>query len=125
MRTLLEIVLVQDDDAVRQTLGMVLRKAGHTVRTAISATQGMHLVKERVPDVLISEIMLSGELDGVSSAILLRGMHPELRVLLMTGSDEAAELLSRAANRGHRFEVLPMPIEPDRFLGVLENRCAA
>ena len=99
MRPQLEVVLVQDDDAVRKTLGMVLRKAGHHVRTANDATMGMDLVLEQVPDVLISEIMLSGKLNGISSAILLQKMHPELRVVLMSGSDEATDLLSDAADQ--------------------------
>ena len=125
MRPQLEVVLVQDDDAVRKTLGMVLRKAGHHVRTANDATTGMDLVLEQVPDVLISEIMLSGKLNGISSAILLQKMHPELRVVLMSGSDEATDLLSHAADQGHTFEVLPMPIEPESFLGALERAQAA
>ncbi len=88
---------------VRQTLAMVLRKAGHNVKTAVNAGQGIAMVQKRIPDVVISEVVLPGNMDGATSGIVLRRLHPDLRVVLVSGSDEAANVCIACGRTGRKI----------------------
>jgi PAS domain S-box-containing protein len=52
----LEVLVVEDDEDSRFLLHAMLEQAGATVRSAVSAAQGLALLQERRPDVLVSDI---------------------------------------------------------------------
>ena len=52
-------------------------------------------------------------LDGVSMAMAIRGMLPEVPVLLFSGQASTVDLLHGAEEKGFHFELLQKPISPD------------
>ncbi len=52
------IVILEDDNSLRDTLRMHLRAAGYEVRAAADATEGIRAIIDNVPDLILSDISL-------------------------------------------------------------------
>jgi CheY-like chemotaxis protein len=83
------ILLVDDDQQVREVFGLALRRNGYYVIEAHSGFEGLEMAREHLPDLILSDVLMP-EGDG---ATLLRGVRrdPKLKstqVVLMTGSPE-------------------------------------
>jgi len=57
------ILLIEDDENIRSSLGMFLRQEGYTVAEAASGEEGLESVRRRSPDVVLVDVMLPG-IDG-------------------------------------------------------------
>jgi two-component system, cell cycle sensor histidine kinase and response regulator CckA len=95
----LKILLVDDDDGVRDYSARILEEACYIVYTAGRADEAEALLRtaEGV-DLLIADIVLPGR-DGVALARALRRAHPAAKVLFTTGYTRhiAPDLLADAA----------------------------
>jgi cobalt-zinc-cadmium efflux system membrane fusion protein len=77
------ILVVDDDDVLLQVLGRVLRREGHTVRTAASSAEAVEAAAKHPVDLALLDLSLPDG-DGVE---LVRNLHarlPSLRTILMT-----------------------------------------
>jgi CheY-like chemotaxis protein len=83
----LNILLVEDDTAIREVTAELLAQVGHAVRAAADAEDGLEMVDEST-DVLLSDVSLPG-MSGADLAALARERHPRLRVIFATGHDHA------------------------------------
>src|SRR6266851_8261061 len=77
------ILAVDDDDALRQVLGRVLTRAGHTVYTAAGVAQALEAAQQHPPDLALLDLSLPDG-DGVELGKQLRARHPELPMILLT-----------------------------------------
>lgn len=81
----LKIMVVDDDDNVREPLRRFLEQTGHEVRAANNARDVLEvLAGGEVPDLLITDISMAG-MDGVELCRSALALHPSLEVVLMTG----------------------------------------
>ncbi len=80
------VLLVEDNADVRQTVRQQLLDAGYTVLEADEASQAMQLLAD-IEEVmlLISDVVLPGEADGLALAKRARQQRPELDIILMSG----------------------------------------
>ena len=58
---------------------------------------------------------------GVELAIHFRKLHPECKVLLFSGQAATADLLAKAREQGHDFELLTKPVHPVDLLAKLRR----
>ena len=77
------LLVVEDDDDLRQTLARRFSESGYDVRTAATGPAALEAVAERVPDLVLLDVMLPG-LDGVEVCRRLRADHPLLYILMLT-----------------------------------------
>jgi len=93
----LDILLVDDDELIRNALGPVIRCLGHRVTVATTGEEALERLKAGVvPQVVILDVNMPG-LGGQGTLPQLRRQHPDLPVLLATGRvDQTALELSRA-----------------------------
>jgi DNA-binding NarL/FixJ family response regulator len=99
--TPLRLVLVEDHQALREGLELLLGREGcDVVGTAGTAAEGRRLVEALAPDVALVDIRL-GEDDGIDLTRSLLGDDPERRVVLYTGSADE-ELLFSGLDSGAR-----------------------
>jgi PAS domain S-box-containing protein len=114
------VLLVDDEDDVREALRLILQQNGMVVTTASSAQEAFELVERLQPDVLLSDIAMPGE-DGLS---LIR------RVRLLPrgggGLTPAAALSAYAAAGDRRSALLAgfqhhiaKPVDPARLLEII------
>jgi PAS domain S-box-containing protein len=94
------VLLVEDDDAVRQFAEEVLREAGHHVFAAADGNEALALASQdtvRV-DVLVTDVVMPG-LNGIELADRLELSMPWLRVLFMSGYPADADVTTAADGR--------------------------
>jgi len=103
------VLLVEDDDGVASVVGEMLVQLGYEpVRAAAAAEALQVLEKQKAFDLVFSDMVMPGELDGIGLAREIRKRRPGLPVVLTTGFSEAAA----AANQdGLRLLVKPYRIE--------------
>jgi CheY-like chemotaxis protein len=87
------IVLMEDDAATRMLVASVLKKEGHEVLTAENGAQGLLLVEERKPDVVVSDVQMP-ELNGFQMLAALRrnATIAATPVILLTSLQERAHM---------------------------------
>ena len=98
----LRLVLIEDHQALREGLELLLAREGcDVVGTAGTAAEGRRLVEELAPDVALVDIRLGEEEDGIDLTRSLLADDPERRVVLYTGSSDE-ELLFSGLDSGAR-----------------------
>jgi CheY-like chemotaxis protein len=82
------ILVLEDDDDVRETIGAVLSEAGFQVATAATGMEAVALSEERRFDLVVADIRLPGGLDGLQVAQHVRLRNPSLKCLFISGGAE-------------------------------------
>jgi len=110
------LLLVEDDDAVAAGVGHMLGDLGYRhVRVANAAEALATLDKDSRFDLVFSDMVMPGEMDGLGLAQEVRRRMPETPVLLTTGFSEAA-----SAATGEAFRLLPKPYGIDSLSQALD-----
>jgi two-component system, cell cycle sensor histidine kinase and response regulator CckA len=78
------VLLVEDQDAVRDMLATMLKKQGYEVSAAASAEDALAMSPQRPVDLLLTDVVLPG-MTGPDLARRLRQATPDIRVLFMSG----------------------------------------
>ena len=92
----LQLVLVEDHQALREGLELLLGRAGIEVAgTAGTTEEGRALVERHDPDVALIDIALGGEESGIDLTAELIDRNPDRRIVLYTGSSEIMDLLAQ------------------------------
>jgi DNA-binding NtrC family response regulator len=81
----IRVLVIDDNLAVRETLGAYLEDMGQSVRVAASADEARAMLDEAESDVAVVDLRLAGD-DGESFILAVHGHHPRLRFLIYTGS---------------------------------------
>ena len=85
------VLLVEDDDEVAVLVGEMLRHLGYSITRVSCAEAALGaLANERQIDVVFSDIMMPGGMNGVELAREIRRRRPELPILLTSGYAGAA-----------------------------------
>src|SRR6185503_6986629 len=86
------VLLVEDDETLRQTIAMILEMEGYTILQAQSGSDAISLAMRKSVQLVISDIRLPGGVDGIDLLLKLKGMlRSTPRMILMTGyADQAA-----------------------------------
>lgn len=81
------IVVVEDEAAIRTLAERVLRAAGYGIHSYPSADDALEALMERElsADLLLTDVVLPGVLQGKDLADLVEGSRPDLAVLYMSG----------------------------------------
>lgn len=88
------LVLVDDDDALRRTMTRVLEQAGLRVYAYPDAHSALAMLQTArfQPDIVLTDIALPGNFNGLQFATRVRAMLPECRILCMTGHVDPEEI---------------------------------
>ncbi len=114
-------VLVADDERViADTLVIILNQAGFDATAVYSGEKAVEQAQALKPDMLISDVIML-DLNGIDAAITIRKMLPTCKILLFSGQAATADLLDRARNQGHEFEILAKPVHPQDLLAKLNS----
>lgn len=99
------LLLVEDDDAVATGVGHMLDDLGYSHVRVASAAEALDVLEQDPGfDLIFSDMVMPGEMDGLGLAQEVRRRLPSTPVLLTTGFSEAA-----SAATGEAFRLLPKP----------------
>jgi CheY-like chemotaxis protein len=99
------VLLVDDNPEVAAVSTSLLEQLGYTVRRVDNAEAALLEIERDGIDLVFSDIVMPGKLDGLGLARQLRTMRPELPILLATGYSDAA------VNVRDDFPILRKPYE--------------
>lgn len=116
------ILIIDDDDQLRQSFEKLLAQEGHTVQTASTGEAGVAMVEEAVPDLVITDVRLPG-MSGLETFRTLRQIEPQLPVIVMTafGTTETAI----EATKLGAFDYVLKPFEIPDILTLIDQALEA
>ncbi|MBI3539571.1 MAG: sigma-54-dependent Fis family transcriptional regulator [Candidatus Eisenbacteria bacterium] len=114
----LDVLVVDDDAAIRRQLRGVLEDEGHLVTEAGDAEQALELLEARRMDVVLLDIHLPGE-SGLDALVKIRELAPDTGVIMVSGESTLANAM-RAGQRG-AYDFIEKPPDPERLLAVLQE----
>ena len=79
------ILVLEDDNDVRDTISTLLVDAGFQVSTAATGWEAIDLIEEHPFDMVVADIGLPGGLSGLQTAQYVRLRHPLLKCLFISG----------------------------------------
>jgi CheY-like chemotaxis protein len=112
------ILVIDDDDRVREALAGILTLAGHRVEQARGGREGLSMVEEGRFSVVITDLSMP-EIDGWAVAAEIRRRRPEMKIVLITGFALDADAISR--NSGLVDRVVFKPIKMDDFSATISD----
>ena len=116
------LLLVEDDDGVRDSTRGILEHLGYTVLHSATPSDALGIVRARGEDIalMLTDIMLP-EMSGIRLAELVRAERPGVRVVHMSGYPDAAE--REGLESGVNY--LPKPFTADALARVLRRALVA
>jgi DNA-binding NtrC family response regulator len=113
-----QLLLVEDDNAMREMLESLFRQEGYVVSEAVSASAALDLARETDFDVVLSDIKMPGK-SGLELVGELRELRPDTPVVLMTafGSIDTAIDAMRAGAFGYTTK----PFQPEEVIRTVKR----
>jgi DNA-binding response OmpR family regulator len=105
------VLLVEDDQRLRQAVTADLERRGHVVQAVASALEALRAVAQQVPDLVILDLGLP-DLDGAQALQMIRGVSM-VPVLVATARDDEREVIS-VLNAG-ADDYLIKPFSPEHL----------
>jgi two-component system, NtrC family, nitrogen regulation response regulator NtrX len=113
------VLIIDDEPNIRRMVGALLTAEGFEVRDAPDGATGIQRALESEPDVVLLDLMMPGELDGMRSLGRLREAHPDVPVIMMSGRAGLSDAV-RATKLG-AFNFLEKPLSPESVLVALRS----
>ncbi len=114
------VLVVDDDDEVREALGRVLEDNGFDVATVAGGSEALQRMGQETPDVVVLDLMMVG-LDGPSTLKQIRKNLGPIPVIVHTGYPDG-DLMQRALESSP-FTLLAKPCPPKRFVETIRRIC--
>ncbi len=79
-----KILLVEDDDLVRDMLAQVLTRAAHQVESARDGDEATKILQTSEPDIMVTDIIMPKK-SGITLISEVRDKHPEMDIIAISG----------------------------------------
>src|SRR5687768_3254518 len=112
------VLIVDDEQGIRQALKQVLEYEDLEVRVAASGGEAITLYPEFRPHLVFLDVKMAG-LDGLETLSRLRDLDPKAQVVMISGHGTIATAVE-ATQRG-AFDFLEKPLDTDRLLVTVRN----
>ncbi|GIX08182.1 MAG: acetoacetate metabolism regulatory protein AtoC [Candidatus Poribacteria bacterium] len=124
------ILVVEDEDTLRESLQRILEKEGYSVRVAANGEEGLAEIRKQPPALLLTDLRMPG-MDGLDLLRATKMLAPETQVIVMTGhgtvetavqamKEGADDFLEKPLSRAVLLPVIEKAME--KHILVTENR---
>ncbi|SNR69242.1 Response regulator receiver domain-containing protein [Humidesulfovibrio mexicanus] len=116
MSETIKVLVVDDEERFRNTLGKLLTAHGMTVTVAEGGERAVEILRSTPHDVALLDVKMPG-MSGQQTLLELKKIDPDLEVIILTGHasvDIAAEMI---AHGGSDYLLKPYPME--ELLGII------
>ncbi len=105
-----DILVVDDEEDIREIVSGILSDEGHETRTAYDSDSALAAISDRVPRLVFLDIWMQGsKLDGLSLLDEIKSRHPDLPVVMISGHGNIETAVS-AIRRG-AFDFIEKPFD--------------
>jgi signal transduction histidine kinase/CheY-like chemotaxis protein len=112
------ILVLDDDPMVRGALSSLLKDRGAMVDAVGGLTEALELAEHRMWRICLCDLRLRGQEDGLTAAIALRTVQPDLPLIFISG-DTAPERIEEATKSGHLL--LHKPVDPAHLVRSIQS----
>jgi len=114
------ILIVDDDPAILRLLSLCVNRRGWEVYAAKNGPEALRIFERDRFNLLLSDVHLGAEMDGIEVAKMLLNIEPRLTVVMMSGMPSTADRV-KAAGVG---SFLAKPLSLGKVAGLLESHRA-
>ena len=120
------ILLVDDVQNVRDSLGAILMEEGYSVKLASNGVEAMKILNQSPVDVIVSDILMP-EMDGVELATNVTKLYPEIKLILISGggsqtsSDHKYDYLLISQKLTGINNLLKKPFNPKELIDMIQR----
>ncbi len=123
----LEVLVVDDEEDIRELVSGVLEDEGYAVRTAADSTSALEAIKDRRPSLVLLDVWLQGSrLDGLQLLSEVKMRDSSLPVLMISGHgnldtavaavrEGAVDFIEKPFEAGHLLHLVSRATETDRL----------
>jgi two-component system, NtrC family, nitrogen regulation response regulator NtrX len=107
------VLIVDDEENIRQSLSGIFEDEGYNVITADSGEETIKILQNQIPDLVMLDVWLPG-MDGIQTLTEIKNLKPELPVIMISGHGNI-ELAVKATMMG-AYDFLEKPPSLERVL---------
>lgn len=88
-----KILIAEDEKALNDAYVMILKRAGHEVKSALDGSEALKITKKYEPDVILLDLRMP-EIGGIEflKAYDLKDKHPKVKVIIFSNLDMQKEI---------------------------------
>lgn len=110
------ILVIDDDEKIRTVFSRFLGRYGYAVDCAADGKKGLDQLEAEPPDLVITDIMMP-EADGLEVVLSMRGKHPDIPVIAISGGMHSAPLdFLPMVKKFGAVKVFYKPVELEKLL---------
>jgi two-component system nitrogen regulation response regulator NtrX len=113
------VLIIDDEPNIRRMVSALLSAEGYEVRDAPDGATGLARALEAEPDILLLDLMMPGELDGMATLSRMRECLPDVPVVMMSGRAGLSDAVK--ATKLGAFNFLEKPLSPEGVLLALAS----
>ena len=115
------ILVIDDDDLVRDTLLRILARAGSDVAGAKDGREGVDRFRESPPDLILTDVIMPDQ-DGIETIVELRRLDPKLPIIAISGGGRAKAMqFLDAAHKLGANKVMSKPVKQADLLTAISE----
>ena len=116
------VLIIEDDDKLRDTLEIFLKGKGYKVDSVQTGVEGLRKLKEEFYSLILLDVKLP-DMDGIKLIGFIEDTKPVIRKIIITGYP-SIETAQEAVRYG-AHEYLLKPFSPEQLLEIIEKQLAA
>lgn len=113
-----QVMVVEDDSALRQALGDTLDVAGYDTLTVSSGEEALSELHRFKPDIIVSDVHMNG-MDGHDLLDNIQSKSPHIPFLLMTAYGNVNDAVK--AMRSGAIDYVEKPIDPEKLVAIVSR----
>jgi DNA-binding NtrC family response regulator len=114
------LLIIDDDDLLREALATVLISAGHTVTQAADGRKALALFRAEPADLIVSDLVMPDR-EGLEIISQLHREDPALPIIAMSGGATRSQLYLAMAAKLGASRTLSKPFTPATLLRVIDE----
>lgn len=95
-----KVLIIDDEEALLKNIGDFLKVSGYAVFTSPNSTQGLELLRNHAPEVMLLDLHLREGLTGMQVLKAAKMLKPDLKVIILTGFGEEEEAKNNCLSLG-------------------------
>jgi len=105
------VLIIDDEESIRKTLAGVLADEEYEIATAGSGQEGLDILQEAQPAIVMLDIAMEPGIDGIETLRRIKEMRPELPVIMITGHGEIETAVKTIKMGAYDFIQKPLALE--------------
>jgi two-component system nitrogen regulation response regulator NtrX len=105
------VLIIDDEESIRKTMTGVLADEGYEIATAASGQEGLDLLQEAQPSIVMLDISMEPGIDGIETLRRIKELRPELPVIMITGHGEIENAVRTIKMGAYDFIQKPLALE--------------